>query len=40
MGPAAAHYFGRTTDGVMTVRAKERQGQVTLGELVIIGEAK
>jgi hypothetical protein len=40
MGPAAAHYFGRTTDGVMTVRPKERQGQVTLGELVIIGEAK
>ena len=40
MGPAAAHYFGRTSDGVMTVRPKERQGQVTLRELVIIGEVK
>jgi len=40
MGPAAAHYFGRTTDGVMTLRPKERRGQVTLGELVIIGEVK
>lgn len=40
MGPAAANFFGRTTDGVMTVRPKERQGQVTLGELVILGEVK
>jgi hypothetical protein len=40
MGPAAAHYFGRTSDGVMTVRPKERQGQVILREMVIIGEVK
>lgn len=36
---AAVNYVGRSTDGVNTVRQPLREGRVTIGPLVILGEA-
>jgi hypothetical protein len=36
----AVNFAGRTTDGMETVRPTEREGKVTLGEMVILGEVK
>ena len=38
MSVAGVNFFGRTTDGVTTVKTSDRQGTVTIGPLVIIGE--
>lgn len=40
MGNVAVNFIGRTTDGVQTAQPGVRTGTVSLGELVIIGEAK
>ena len=40
MGAAAANFFGRTTDGMITTRPDEREGKVNLAPLIILGEAK
>jgi len=36
MGNTAVAYFGKKLDGVTTVRATERQGEVIIGPLTII----
>lgn len=38
MGLAGADYFGRTSDGIPTVRTKGRHGSVRLGELIILDD--
>ena len=40
MGIAATNYFGRTTDGVQTLKTKIREGTVNIPPFVILGEVK
>ncbi len=38
MGLAGVNYFGRSADGIPTVRTKGRQGTVKLGELIVLDD--
>lgn len=40
MGDVAVNYFGRNVDQVDTALPKVRQGQVTIGEITIVGESR
>ncbi len=40
MGNVAVNYFGRNVDRVDTALPKVRQGQVTIGEITIVGESR
>jgi hypothetical protein len=38
MGVAAVNFFGRTSDGIPTVRTKGQQGTVKIGDLIILND--
>ncbi len=40
MSMASVDFLGRTTDRVASVRPKQREGKVELGQVIILGEAK